>query len=242
MFTLPASARVACWINAWLAARVSADSVISGLAGHGLGTEFIGPTPGSRLSPALFLGELRAWEVRRASAALPVPGDPLGLGGPAGFNADVIDAQEGVVLHGADLGLVPVRAGSVLSWRVEVATPPTYLPDVAEADRTLRLAMTEAADELANLDVASWRPEVADELMNLRRPPTFEEGAPFASSRSARVVHEALRAGSIVALARVDDGGAVSVSEAAQRAAALQPLDRAARAAVVAAASSIDGR
>ena len=45
----------------------------------------------------------------------------------------------------------------------------------------------------------------------------------------------------VVLLAR-DDGGAVSVSEISQRAAALQPLDHAVRVAVVAATSSMDGR
>ncbi|MDX6308357.1 MAG: hypothetical protein QOI06_1403 [Nocardioidaceae bacterium] len=242
MLSLPASARVACWINAWLAARQSTDSVISGLVGQHGAVEFLPPASGPPMSAALFLGELRRRGVRRASSAFPVPGDPLGLGGPADFNVDVIDAAEGVVLHGADIGLVPLRVGTLTRWEAEPAHPPPYLPAVAESDRALRAALLEAADRLADLDVASWRPEVADALITLRRAADLDDLSPFASAQSARLAHEALRASSIVAMARADDGGAVSASQVAQRAAALQPLDRAARAGLVAATSSLDGR
>ncbi|MEJ7628264.1 MAG: hypothetical protein WKF54_01595 [Nocardioidaceae bacterium] len=242
MQSLPDSARVACWLNAWLTGRESADAVITGLNGRGRLAEFAGPEAGSWQAPALFLGELRRRGVRRASSALPVPGDPLGLAGPAAFNADALEAGGGVVLHGSRLGMVPVRAGGATTWHLSAADEPTYLPAVAEADRALRAAMTETADALASLDVASWQPDVADALLNLRRPVTHDEPAPFASPRAAQLADDAIRAVSIVSLARTDDGGSVSASQAAQRAAALQPLDRAARAAVVAATSSLDGR
>jgi hypothetical protein len=240
--SLPDSARVACWLNAWLAGRESADEVITGLNGRRRFAEFVGPETGDRLAPALFLGEIRRLEVRRVTAALPVPGDPLGLGGPVSFNADALDAGQALVMQGPDLGLVPSRFGDITRWHVSPAHPPTYLASIAEADRTLKLATTEAADRLAELDVASWRPDVVDILLNLRQPATLDEPAPFATPQAARLAHDALRAGRIVELAGRDDGGAVSVSEVAERAAALQPLDRASRAAVVAATSSLDGR
>lgn len=240
MLRLPDAARVACWLNAWLSGREGADATISGLRGGG-STEFVGTEPGTRLPPALFLGELRRLGVRRASSALPVPGDPLGLGGPATFNADALEARGGVVLHGSGLAMVPVRAVTVTTWHLSDADEPTYLPAVADADRALRAAMTGTANALASLDVASWRPDVADALLNVRRPVT-QEPAPYASPQAARLAHDALRAASIFSLAKADDGGAVSASEAAQRAAALMPLDRAARAAVVAATSTLDGR
>jgi len=242
VLSLPNAGRVACWLNAWLASREGADAVISGIAGADGGVELVGPDVGTRLSAALFLGELRRWEVWRVSTALPVPGDPLGLGGPAGFNADVLDTGEGLVLHGPDLGLVPSQIGDLTRWQVSRAHPPTYLASVAEADSTLRLAMTEAAARLADLDVASWHPDVVDILLDVRQQPPTERPAPFASPRAARLAHDALRARRIVDLASRDDGGAVSTSEVAQRAAALLPLDRAARGAVVAATSSFDGR
>jgi hypothetical protein len=242
MFHLPAAARLTCWLNAWLAGRVSPDEVISGVSDGGRPLEFVGPEAGTRLSPALLLGELRRWQVRQVSCALPIPGDPLGLGGPAVFNADAIEASEAVVLHGAGLGLVPVRAGSVTSWRVSEAHPPVYLSPVAEAARALRTAMITAADEVARLDVASWRPEIAEDLEVLRRPGRHAEQLPFSGPECAHLASEALRAGAIVGLARADDTGTISVWDADLRSAALQPLDHAARTALVAAASSYDGR
>jgi hypothetical protein len=239
---LPASARVACWLNAWLAGREGADSVIAGIADRTRSVEFVGPEPGSRIAPALFLGELRRWGVRRASSALPVPGDPLGLGGPPDFNAEAIEAAEGVVLHGAELGLVPVVSATVTSWLVTRAVPPAYLPPVADAGRELRTAMVAAADELARLDVASWRPEVAEDLEVLRRPARDVEAVPFAAPECARLASDALRALTIVGIARSDRSGAVAAWEVDRRAAALLPLDRAARSGLVAASSSYDGR
>lgn len=242
MLQLPASARLACWLNAWLASRSSADAVIEGVDGPGGRTRFVRSAIGGTLSTALFLGELRRRGVRRVSSALPVPGDPLGLGGPPDFNTDVVEAGEGSLLHGADLGLVPVQVDGTLTWSVTVARPPSYLPTVAEADRGLRAALIETADLLARLDVVAWQPEVADLLTTLRRPPISAPADPYASPESARLAHEALRTAQIVSVARRDDGGAVSASEATRRAQALRPLDSAARAALVAATSSTDGR
>lgn len=242
MLPLPASVRVACWLNAWLGSRESADAVISGVDGRPGRAHFAGAPLGESLSTALFLGELRRQGVRRASSALPVPGEPLGLGGPPDFNSEAVDAGEGVLLHGPDLGLVPVPVGSLVTWHVLTASPPSYLPTVGEADRGLRASLIETADRLAALDVASWRPEVADLLTMLRRPHHHDAGTPFASTQSAQLAYDAVRAGEIVSLALTDDGGAVSAFEASERARALRPLDRAARAALVAASSSLDGR
>ena len=242
MRRLPAAARMTCWLNAWLAGRESADAVISALSVGKRAVEFVGPEPGSRLAPGLFIGELRRWGVRQVSSSLPVPGDPLGLGGPPSFNADAIEATEGVVLHGAGLGLVPVRTSTVVSWQVATASPPVYLPPVAEAARTLRASLAAAADELAQLDVASWRPEVADDLEMLRRPGGRVESVPFAAPECARLASDGMRAATIVELARADDTGPVSVWDAERRSAALQPLHHAARAALVAATSSYDGK
>ena len=50
-------------------------------------------------------------------------------------------------------------------------------------------------------------------------------------------LERALRCGDIVALARLDDGGAVSAREMAERRACLRDLDRAARRALVAVCS-----
>jgi hypothetical protein len=244
VFHVPPAARSSCWLNAWLSGREGADAVITGLMGEQAHVEFVVfGHDGPGLSPALLLGELRRQGVTQVSAALPSPGDPLGLGGPAAFNADALDVGEALVLHGPTTGLVPRTTGRSTRWEAAPAAPPTFLPDVAGADRGLRAALTQAADALADLDVASWNPDVADALMNLRQP--VELGAPmsFPSGAAARTAVSGFRCQHIVELAFADHtGGAVSAWEAEQRRTALLPLQRASRAAIVAACSSLDGR
>ncbi|MGH3446155.1 MAG: hypothetical protein ACRDQA_08155 [Nocardioidaceae bacterium] len=242
MLVVPSAARVACWLNAWIAQRASADAVIAGLVGGDGEVEFAGVSPGSRLAPALFLGELKHRDVRRVSATLPSPGNLVGLGGPPEFNASAIEAGSGVVLEGAGMGLVPHHLGEVTRWSACSATPPTYLPDVATADRELRATLLEAADALAELDVASWSPDAADAVLNLRAPAKLDTELPLASSQASGLIARALRAREIVTQAQRDDGGAVSASQVAFRRELLAPLHRAACAGVVAAASTIDGR
>lgn len=244
MFAVPHAARTSCWLNAWLAGREGADAVITGLMGQQAHVEFAAfghDAPG--LSPALLLGELRKHGVIQVSTALPTPGDPLGLGGPSNFNAEAIDVGEALVLHGADMGLLPRTVGRSTRWEATPASPPGFLPDVAAADRALRSALTDAASALADLDVASWNPDIADALMNLRRPVELDPPLSFASGDAARTAVSGLRCQHIVELAFADeDGGAVSSWEAAQRREALMPLARASRAAIVAACSTLDGK
>ena len=64
------------------------------------------------------LGRLRAAGADGLGVALPVEGDPLGLGGPPAFNAAALEAGEAVVARGQPaLGLVPRRGrGRVRPW------------------------------------------------------------------------------------------------------------------------------
>jgi hypothetical protein len=126
-------------------------------------------------------------------------------------------------------------------WRCAAAASLRQVPDPAEADAMLRQALLRAADDLAELDVARWRPEVADELMALRRPGDLE--VPHGvSPRAQRMLGTAVRCRTIVDLALMDDGGAVSGHEVSRRRAVLRPLDHAARRALVAACSYPDQR
>ena len=138
------------------------------------------------------------------------------------------------MVRGAGLGLVPVRAGAGVVWRCLPATPPPPTHGVADAERELRRTLTLTAEALADLDVARWRPEVADELMDLRRPLALPVPAAI-SGRTQALLALATRCRRIVALALEDDGNAVTAREIDARREALLPLDRAARRAVVAA-------
>jgi hypothetical protein len=77
---------------------------------------------------------------------------------------------------------------------------------------------------------------VADELHDLRTavPLAAPQGVP---PRCVALAGRALHLAAVVDLALEDDGGAVSAGEAAQRRAALEPLERAARRALTAACS-----
>lgn len=242
MLTVPLAARCACWLNAWLSGRVSADDAIEGLAAGPSSTAFALVPGEAPLSPALLLGALRGLGAKRASAALPVPGQPTGLGGPAAFNLAAVDAGGAVVLHGPGVGLVPERVGGAVLWRREPADPPVFLPDVALAARELRATLLAVTDDLVALDVAAWNPDVADALMNLRADRPLDAPMAFASPEASRLAHDALRAAEIVRIGLRDDGGALTADEMTRRRAALQPLLFAAQTALVAGVSTLDGR
>ncbi|MCL8025820.1 hypothetical protein [Nocardioides bruguierae] len=241
---LPDALRLAWWGTAWLRGHVVADHLIDevvahqathavhGLAGLGLGGAETETLIGG-------LGRLRAEGADTIGAAFPAEGHPAGLGGPAPFNAAALDVGEAVVVSGPgvepSVGLVPHETGRATTW---VAQPARRRPltDLGEADRGLRAALPAAADALAALDVARWRPEVADVLMNLRRREELA-GPPGVPTRAVDLAARALQAQEICDLALEDDGGAVSLGEAQRRADVLRPLARAAREALVAAGS-----
>jgi hypothetical protein len=235
---LPASVRLAWWGTAWLRGHVVPDLLIDAVldqdAIHLVAFPESGPEP-----LMTGLGRLRAEGADALGAALPAEGDPVGVGGPADFNAAALEAGEAVVAVDAASfavsGLVPERVGAAVTWTV-MGAERRQLPDVGEADRALRTALPEAADLLARLDVARWRPEVADHLMNLRHRARLT-APPGVPPRCVELAERALQALEIVDVALEDDGGALTVHEAEARRAALRPLARAGRRALVAAAS-----
>ncbi len=226
---------MAWWLTAWLRghARPSevCEAVLDGDAAH----DVVG-LPGEEPLPLLFaLPALRRTGAQGAGLALPVAGHPAGLGGPAAFNRAALEAGEAVVLVGAELGLVPHRAGAGVVWTALPASR-RQLTDLGEAARTMRRAWAETASRLADLEVARWSPEVADALMNLRRRPALRhpDGVPADAVDLAVQAQQAL---AIVDLALADDGAAATAAEAGARRTALVELGRAAREAWVAAAS-----
>jgi hypothetical protein len=226
---LPDSARLAWWGTAWLRGTVDADRMVDAVRGedavHTLGGD-----------PLLVgLGPLRGAGATALGLALPVEGDPVGLGGPPAFNHAALEAGEAVVVVGAGRGLVPVRVGASVDWTPHAAER-RQLPDVGEADRGLRGGLLEAANALADLDVARWRPEVADELSDLRHPAAVA-APPGVPALCLALAGRALTALTVVDLALADDGGALTAYEAERRRTALLPLARAARRALVAACS-----
>ncbi len=214
--SLPASAALAWHATSWLRGHGSTDELTSTFG--------------------LDLDQLAA--LRRSGAdglglALPRPGDPLGLGGPAELTAAALDAGEAAV--GRGVALVPRRQGSAVWWEQHVAQP-RQLPDLGEADRALRAEVLRAADTLARLDVARWQPALADEFLDLARPAELAGPAGIPAPAVA-LAGRALRGLRIAELGLTDDGVAGTAAEVAARREVLADLERTARRALVAACS-----
>lgn len=228
---LPLSSRLAWWVTAWLRGEEVTDHVLDAVAEGDLAHVVDGLEEGVSMLDLLLAA--RRSGATGAGLALPVEGDLLGLGGPRELTDAAIDAGEAVVLM--SWAVVPQVVGEVVHWRVLPAAP-RQLPDVGEADRGLRATLVDVATLLADLDVARWRPEVADRLMNLRHQPTIDapRGTP---RRCVDLAARGLQGWAIAEVALEDDGGALSAYEVEARRSALRPLQRAARRALVAACS-----
>lgn len=232
---LAVSARVAWWGTSWLRGHIVADELLDALLSDSVSHVVAGVGDGRPQPMLTALAALRTAGATGFGAAFPAEGDPVGLGGPSAFNADALDVGEAVVAVGAGVGLTPRAVGPTYEWQAQPAAR-RQLPDVGEADRALRSALLETAHDLAALDVARWRPEVADRMLNLRHRPSLE-APPGVPSRCVDLAARGMQALEIATLALEDDGGAVSAAEVAARRDALTPLERAGRRALVAACS-----
>ncbi|MFF8636593.1 hypothetical protein ACF052_20610 [Streptomyces pilosus] len=255
MLAEPRSGRLAAWGNALLAGLVSPDDAVLAVVGEDAVHRVVGlPGEAAPVGLTLALGRLRALGVQGLRVALPVPGHPLGLSGPAEFNARALEAEEAVVCAGAALGLVPEvhEAGPSGDVRVEVVwhclpvreAPPADVPSLGEAERELAEALREATEALTRLDVAGSGPVAEAAIDAYRARAMASRGrdvlAPGYPPRAVRVLELAERVGALVSLAGGSGhGGAVSASEMAGRAGALRPVERTARRARVAAYNSV---
>ncbi|WP_199421826.1 hypothetical protein [Actinotalea solisilvae] len=197
---------------------------------------------------------LAAWASgpRTSAALLPVPGDVTGL--PPLVAAAAVDAGECVLAHAAGRAWAAVPevtafgsvhdTGHLVTWRVhEVPDWRPRLPGVvgtlSEAEMSLREALRDATEALAQLDVARWRDDAADAIAALRSDADPGWLLPSGlTPRALRVLVTAVRLRAVVELATADDGGAVNLWQADQRSAALRHVDHAARHAVAAATAS----
>ncbi|TWD83893.1 hypothetical protein FB561_5062 [Kribbella amoyensis] len=237
MLTTAASVRFTVWTNAMLTGACDPDTAAHRILGDDVGHHVSGlaahPTPAT-LPVALNL--LRAAGAKQAFLALPIPGDPIGLAGPPSFNESALEAGEAVVLAGAEIGLVPAYVGPAVQWSVLPAASPSPA-DFGEADRGLRAALIQAADSLAELDVAKWKPEIADALIDIRKIGSGkgDDLAPGYEPRAVKTAATARRCLAIADAALDDDGAAITGADADARRRTLLELAAAARRALVAA-------
>ncbi|ARF71826.1 hypothetical protein B7C62_05825 [Kitasatospora albolonga] len=251
MLEEPRSGLLAAWGNALLAGLVSPDDAALAIVGEDAVHRVEGlPGEAGPVGLTLALGRLRGLGATGFRVALPVPGHPLGLSGPADFNARALEAEEAVIAYGVPYGLVPEvsEVGPEGDLHVEVVwrvlpvreAPPADVPSLGEAERELAEALRDATAALSRLDVAGSGP-VAEAAVDAYRA-RAEGGrgrdvlAPGYPPRAVRVLELAQRVGLLISVAYENGhGGAVSASEIAARGAALRPVERVARRALVAA-------
>jgi hypothetical protein len=248
---IPRSARLAAWGTAWLQGRASVPGVVRAVTSddepHAVEAGDV--LPGVADLPALLAG-LKAAGVPALRVVLPVPGDPVGLPGPAAFNAAALEAQECVVTTGGPAwGAVPEVAGFGSEWEPgwqvtwhlhpvdERRVPPST--GLAEAERALKEGLLAATDALDRLDVAAMGPDAAVRLRRVRQAELPVGALPAGTpTRSLQVLATAGRLRAVLSLAAEDDGAAVNAWEAGERARTLRQLDGVCRHAVVAAVNA----
>jgi hypothetical protein len=246
--SLPPAALLAVWGTAAVQGRTSLDEALDHVAGTGTALRVSGlPGEDTPVGLSLALGRLRAAGTTGLRLVLPRAGDPAGLPGPVAFNTEALAAGAAVLTTGPtalgllpELSTTPGRRSATAAWRAYEVAPlrTTDVPSLAEADLALQTTLRESVDELVRLDVARWRPEVAEAVAGIRQGAAVAVLPPGHPARAVRLLGSALRVAAIVDLAGGHPGAAVSAAEMTRRQAALGPLERASRYAVVAACNA----
>ncbi|CAN5285955.1 hypothetical protein BH24ACT10_BH24ACT10_08710 [soil metagenome] len=253
--TPPRSALLTAWGNAWLAGETGLPELVEHVTAYDDLQSVVGLAVDD-LPLERAVARLRAAGVTRLRVVLPAPGDAVGLPGPGPFTAAALDASEGVLAlrpDGIGTGLVPrlVSHGSPFDGTVTTVTWTAYDVVVAgpdpgpflhDAEHDLRRGLGECVSALRGLDVARWRPDVAEALVGLRRQARqgldddeLPDGHP---QRAHDLLVQARSLAAVLSLAGQDLGGAVDTREAARREDALRELARLVRRARVAAYNS----
>jgi hypothetical protein len=249
--TVRRSTRFVTWVRAWRAGLVPYDEIAAEITGDE--EHLVADAPGTWTEVPLrdALASLAKFHPDEIRLVLPVPGDPRGLPGPGPLTGAALVTGECVIAR--DLGLVPeIRthtSGSgdtfeTVLWQVYPVPAPAAAtdpgePGAAQAEAELSGALADSTAQLARLDIAQWRPELAGALAALRRPDFAGDLPPGYDARSRRLFARASMLDQVLQLASQSaPGGAVNGYEADQRDAALRPLLTACRRAITAACNA----
>ena len=191
-------------------------------------------------------------------AVLPVPGHVTGVPGVA--LTDAVDAGQCLLVATPEGSWAAVPAvehfgselepGTLVRWLLHpfpfaerpVATLLGQAGTLADARRELTAGLVQAGDALAELDLASWRPDAAREAAALLREDVASDLLPPGlSGPRVDVLSRAARLLALVQLALEDDGGAVVAQQGAVRRRLLGDLEHTARRALAAASVSRPG-
>lgn len=220
MDSLP-SVRMTANLNSMIRGQQSIEQAERAILGGDVAHHVVDPDDALGLDPLqasaldTALEALRAAESDGWFLALPVPGSLAPLRGPAAFNLAALEQGEAVVASAAGLGLVPMRVGQAVQWRVFAAERPLAPSSPYEAERALNEVVLDAAATISRLDVgAGARPE----------PPSVGMLAPGYSARQRATVERAARLLAACDAALLDDGASISSFEADRRAQELRRL------------------
>jgi hypothetical protein len=214
MESLPA-VRMTANLNSMLAGQQPIEQAKRAIVGGDVAHHVLDPDGAVGLDPlrastlddaldALLNAEHDGWFL-----GLPVPGSLAPLRGPAAFNLAALEQGEAVVARTAGLGLVPIRVGAAVQWRIFRAERPLAPSSPYDAERALHEVIIDAAATLSRLDVASGaRPD----------PPEAALLAPGYSARQRATVERAARLLAACDAALIHDGASISSFESNRRA------------------------
>jgi hypothetical protein len=218
MDALP-SVRMTANLNSMINGQQSIAQAERAIVGHDVAHHVIDPDGALGLDPlqastldaaleALLAAEPEGWFL-----ALPVPGSLAPLRGPASFNLAALEHGEAVIASDAGLGLVPIRVGQAIQWRIFPAERPLAPSSPYEAELALNEVVIDAAATLSRLEVAAGaRPTPAVPVML----------APGYSTHQRATVERAARLLAACDAALLDDGASISAFEADHRARVLR--------------------
>ncbi len=244
--------RFVAWGNAYLTGTVSLDEAAFAITGEvDIHRVQAWDDTADVFAVTNALGLIRGSGITGLRLVLPVPGDVVGVPGPASAAALATQAGEAVVtVAESNLPahmLIPTRTTespsqrSTTLWtptKVDITRAPFGLPTLSEAERQLTQAMADSTQALTTLDTARGRSELAGEIAALTRSTEHINLPPGLPARAQRMIASGHRLRGIVDLARRTDGAGASASSANLRRDALTPLDQAARYALCAAYSA----
>lgn len=150
----------AWWTNAVLVGTVTPDEAVSHVKGDVLlptrtwasaGSPSI-PQDADRSPWPVTWGWLRGQGCRRLRLVVPVPGDPLGMSGPADTTSAAISSGAALICDQAGVAIIPQESGIWQVRSVGTGMPEGGLGTISEARRSMREAMTEVSRVFAAIN------------------------------------------------------------------------------------------
>ncbi len=171
---IPRSIVLAAWANCWIAGGCSGDDITRALEEFGP-QRFLAPSSEGTAATGLLVGlsdlGLRPGNGKaRLRVVLPSAGDPFGLPGPPAVNQEAIAVGQAIVADDEGVTFLPLVGESVTTWTAfgtHAAARPAMAIRPEQAAAAVKRALLDATAQLADLDLAAGRDDVAELLAEL---------------------------------------------------------------------------